>query len=187
MRPVRYWSKTFLRSKKKMFVRTIESSNKDCIRGLLPLHGPQVAATQTSAFGVRWKLQLPSRGIETTVTARSLLKDLLTKPARALTVLGVFRNQEQGRGKVNSLPAWVNLSQGGSTLHSPEATEKNASTTIAGVRGKDPQPLVSGRRVKNLAEFLSSYRKTKKPKKRPRARPLRKKAKLLPGESSESS
>ena len=60
------------------------------------------------------------------------------------------------------------------------------------MRGKDPQPVVSGRRVKNLAEILSSYKKTKKPKKRPRARPAgkqppKKKAKLLPGESSESS
>ena len=85
----------------------------------------------------------------------------------------------------------VNLSQGGSTLHSPEATEKKALTTSAGVQGKDPQPVVSGRRAKNLAEILSSYKKTKKPKKRPRATPAAKqpskvKAKLLPGESSES-
>ena len=86
----------------------------------------------------------------------------------------------------------MNLSQGGSTLHSPEATEKKASTTSAGVRGKDPQPVVSRQRGKNLAEILSSYRKTQKPKKRLQARPaakqpLKKKAKLLPGESSESS
>ena len=76
-------------------------------------------------------------------------------------------------------------------LHSAEATEKKASTTRAGVRGKEPQPVVSRRRVKNLAEILSSYKKTKKPKKRPRAKPAakqprKKKAKLLPGESSES-
>ena len=69
------------------------------------------------------------------------------------------------------MPTWVNLSQGGSTLHSPEATEKKVSTTSAGVRGKDPQPVVSGRRAKKLAEVLSSYKKTKKPKKRPRAKP----------------
>ena len=57
------------------------------------------------------------------------------------------------------------------------------------MRGKDPQPVVSGRRVKNLAEILSSFRKTKKPKKRPRARPAAKQPlkKRLPGESSESS
>ena len=144
MRPVRYSSKNILRSKKKTFVRTFESSNEDCIRSLLPLHCPQVAATQTSAVGVRWKLQLPSRRIETTVTAGSLLNDLLTKPARALTVLGALQNHEEGRRKVKSMPTWVNLSQGGSTLHSPEATEKKASTTSAGVRGKDPQPVVSG-------------------------------------------
>ena len=191
MRPVRYSSKTILRSKKKTIVRTFESSNEDCIRSLLPLHCPQVAATQTSAVGVRWKLQLPSRGIETTVTAGSLLNDLLTKPARALTVLGAFQNHEEGRRKVKSMPTWVNLSQGGSTLHSPEATEKKASTTSVGVRAKDPQPVVSGGRAKNLAEILSSYKKTKKPKKRPRAKPAakqppKKKAKLLPGESSES-
>ena len=64
--------------------------------------------------------------------------------------------------------------------------------TSAGVRGKDPQPVVSRRRVKNLAEILLSYKRTKKPKRRARARPAgkqppRKKAKLLPGESSESS
>ena len=175
----------------KNFVRTFESSNEDCIRSLLPLHCPQVAATQTSAVGVRWKLQLPSRGIETTVTASSLLNDLPTKPARALTVLGALQNHEEGRRKVKLMPTWVNLSQGGSTLHSPEATEKKASTTRAGVRGKDPQPVVSGRRAKNLAEILSSYNKTKKPKKRPRAKPAakeppKKKARLLPGESSES-
>ena len=139
-----------------------------------------------------WKLQLPSGGIETTVTAGSLLNNLLTKPARAMTVLRALQNHEEGRRKVQSLPTWANLSQGGSTLHSPEATENKASTTSAGVRGKDPQPVVSGQRVKNLAEILSSYRKTKKPKKRPLARPaakqpLKKKAKLLPGESSESS
>ena len=90
------------------------------------------------------------------------------------------------------MPTWVNLSQGGSTLHLPEATEKKESTTSAGVRGKDPQPVVSGRQVKNLAEILSSYRKTKKPTKRPQARPAgkqppKKKAKLPPGESLESS
>ena len=142
---------------------------------------------QTSAVGVRWKLQLPSRGIETTVTARSLLNDLLTKSARALTILGALQNHQEGPRKVKSLPTWVNLSQGGSRLHSPEATEKKASTTSAGVRGKDPQPVVSGRRIKNLAEILSSYRKTNKTKKTPRARPLKKKAKLVSGESSESS
>ena len=152
---------------------------------------PKVAATQTSAVGVRSKLQLPSRGIETTVTADSLLNDLLTKPARALTVVGAHRNHEEGRRKVKSMPSWVNLSQGGSTLHSPEATEKKVLTTSAGVRGKDPQPVVSGQRGKNLAEILSSYKKTRKPKKRPRAKPVakeppKKKAKLLPGESSES-
>ena len=107
------------------------------------------------------------------------------------TVLGALQNHEEGRRKVKSMPTWVNLSQGGSTLHSPEATEKKASTTRAGVRGKDPQPVVSGRRAKNLAEILSSYKKTKKPKKRPRAKPAakeppKKKARLLPGESSES-
>ena len=91
---------------------------------------------------------------------------------------------------MKSMPTWVNLSQGGSTLHSPEATKKKAWTISAGVRGKDPQHVVSGRRAKNLAEILSSYKKTKKPKKRPRAKPAakeppKKKAKLLPGESSE--
>ena len=64
--------------------------------------------------------------------------------------------------------------------------------TSPGVQGKDPQPVVSERRVKNLAEILSSYKKTKKPKRRPRARqagkqPPKKEAKLLPGESSEGS
>ena len=59
------------------------------------------------------------------------------------------------------------------------------------MRGKDPQPVVSGLRAKYLAEILSSYKKTKKLKKRPRAKPAakeppKKKAKLLPGESSES-
>ena len=121
------------------------------------------------------------------MTAGSLRNDLLTKPARALTVLGALQNHEEGRRKVKSLPTWVNLSQGGSTLHLAEATEKKALTTSAGVRGKDPQAVVSGRRVKNLAEIVSSYRWTKKPKKRPRARPLKNKAKLLPGESLESS
>ena len=167
MRPVHYSSKAILRSKKKTFVGTFESSNEDCIRSLLPLHCPQVAATQTSAVGVRWKLQLPSPGIETTVTAGSLLNDLLTQPARALTVLGALLNHGEGRRKVKSMPTWVNLSQAGSTLHSPEATKKKASTTSAGVRGKDSQPVVSERRAKNLAEILSSYKKTKKPKKRP--------------------
>ena len=52
MFPVRYSSKTVLRSKKKTFVRTVESSNEDFIRSLLPLYCPQVAATQTSAVGV---------------------------------------------------------------------------------------------------------------------------------------
>ena len=125
------------------------------------------------------------------MTAGSLLNDLLTKPARALTVLGAIQKNEEGRRKVKSMPTWVNLSQAGSTLHCPQATEKKASTTSAGVRGKDPQPVVSGRRAKNLAELLSSYKKTKKPKKRPGAKPAakqppKKKAKLLPGESSES-
>ena len=82
-----------LRSKKKTFLRTFQFSNEDCIRSRLPLHCPQVAATQTSAVGVRWKLQLPRRGIETTVTAGSLLNDLLTKPARALTVLGALQRR----------------------------------------------------------------------------------------------
>ena len=167
MRPVRYSSKTIVGSKKKTFVRTFKSSDKDCIRSLLPLHCPQVAAKQTSAVGVRWKLQIPSRGIETTVTAESLLDDLVTKPARALTVLGALQNHEEGCRKAKSMPTWVNVSRGGSRLQSPEATEKKASTTSAGVRGKDPQPVVSGRRAKNLAEILSSYKKTKKPKKRP--------------------
>ena len=72
---------------------------------------------------------------------------------------------------MKSMPTWVNPSQGGSTLHSPEATEKKAWTTSAGVRGKDPQLVVSGRRAKNLAEIVSSYKKTKKPKKRPGAKP----------------
>ena len=125
------------------------------------------------------------------MTAGSLRHDLLTKPARALTVLGALQNHEEGQRKVKLMPTWVNLSQGGSTLHLPEATEEKGSTTSAGVRGKDPQPVVSGRRAKNLAEILSSYKKTKKPKKRPRAKPAakqppKKKAKLLPGESSES-
>ena len=125
------------------------------------------------------------------MTAGSLLNDLLTKPARALTVLGALQKNEEGRRKVKSMPTWVNLSQGNSVLHYPEATEKKASTTSAGVRGKDPQPVVSGRRAKNLAEILSFYKKTRKPKKRPRAKPaaqepLKNKAKLLPGESSES-
>ena len=167
MRPVSYSSKTILRSRKKSFVRTFESWNEDCIQSLLPLYCPQVAATQTSAVGVRWKLKLPSRGIETTVTAGSLLNDLLIRPARALIVLGALQDHEEGRRKIQLLPRWVNLSQGGSTLHSPEATEKKASTTGAGVRGKGPEPVISGRRVKNLAEILSSFRKTKKPKKRP--------------------
>ena len=121
------------------------------------------------------------------MTASSLLNDLLRKPARALTVLGALKNHEEGRRKVKSMPNWFNLSQGGSMLHSPEATEKEASTTSAGVRGKDPQPVVSGRRARNLAEILSSYKKRKKPKKRPRAKPAakeppKKKAKLLPRE-----
>ena len=51
---------------------------------------PTGCSNEASAVGVRWKLQLPSRGIETTVTARSLLNDLLSKPARALTVLGTL-------------------------------------------------------------------------------------------------
>ena len=57
------------------------------------------------------------------------------------------------------------------------------------MRGKDPQPVVSGRWVKNLAEILSSFRKTKNLKKRPRARPAAKQPlkKRLPGESSETS
>ena len=139
MSPVRYSSKTILRSKKKNFVRTFESSNEDCIRSHLPLNCPQVAATQTSTVDVRWKLQLPNRGIATTVTAGSLLNDLLTKPARALTVLGALQNDEEGRRKVKAMPTWVNPSQSGSTLPTPEATEKKASTTSAGVRGKDPQ------------------------------------------------
>ena len=101
------------------------------------------------------------------MTAGSLLKDLLTKPARALTIHGALQNHEEGRRKVKSMPTWMNVSQGGCTLHSPGATKKKASTTSAGVRGKDPQPIVSGRQVKNLAEILSSYKKTKKPKKRP--------------------
>ena len=123
------------------------------------------------------------------MTARSLLNYLLTKPARALTVLGALQNHEEGLRKVQSLPTWVNLSQRGSTLHSPEATENKASATSAGVRGKDPQPVVSGRRVKNLAEILSSFRKTTMPKKRPRARPAAKQPlkKRPPGESSDSS
>ena len=59
------------------------------------------------------------------------------------------------------------------------------------MQGEDPQPVVSGRRAKNLAEIDSSYNKTKKPKKRPRAEPAAKqppknKAKLLLGDSSES-
>ena len=125
------------------------------------------------------------------MTAGSLLNDLLTKPARALTVLGALQTLEEGQRKVESMPTRVNLSQGGSTLHSPEATEKKALTTSAGVRGKDPHPVLSGRRAENLAKILSSYKKTKKPKKRPRAKPAakqppKKKAKLLPGESSES-
>ena len=89
------------------------------------------------------------------------------------------------------MPTWVNLSQGGSKLHSPEGTKKKASSTSAGVRGKYPQPVVSRGRIKNLAEILPSYKKTKKPKKRPQAEPAakqppKKKAKLLPGESSDS-
>ena len=106
------WEGTFLnggyhiylvaeRSKKKTFVRSFESLKEDCIPSLLPLHCPQVAATQTSAVGVRWKLQLPSRGIETTVTAGSLQNDLLTKPARALTVLGALQNQEEGQKRLS--------------------------------------------------------------------------------------
>ena len=124
----------------------------------------------------------------TTVPAESLLNDLVTKPARELTVLGALQNHEEGGRKVRSLPTWVNLSQGGSTLHSPEATEKKASTTSAGVRGKDPQPVLSRRRVKDLAKILSSFRKTRKPEIRPRARPAAKQPlrKRLPGESSES-
>ena len=125
------------------------------------------------------------------MTAGILLNNLQTKPSRALTVLGALQNDEEGRRKVQSMPTWVNMSQGGSTLHSSEATEKEASPNSAGVRGKDPQPVVPRRRAKNLAENLSSYKKTKKPKKRPRAKPAakeppKKKAKLLPGESSES-
>ena len=83
----------------------------------------------------------------------------------------------------------MNLSQGGSTLHSPEATERKASKTSAGVRGKDPQLVMSGQQIRNLAEILSSFRKTKKPKKRPRARPAAKQPlkRRLPDESSESS
>ena len=125
------------------------------------------------------------------MTAERLLNDLLTKPARALTVLGALQNHEEGCRKAKAMRTWVNLSQGGSTLYSPEATEKKASTTSAGVRGKDPRPVVFGRRAKKLSEVLSSYKKTKKPKKRPRAKraakqPPKKKAKLLPGASSRS-
>ena len=141
MRPVRYSSKTILRSKKQTFVRTFESSNEDCNRSLLPLYCPQVAATQTSAVGVRWKLQLPSRGIQTTVTARSLLNDLLTKPARALTVLGALQSHEEGRRKVPSLPTWMNLSQGGSTLHLPEAAEKKRGRPVLACEAKIHNPL----------------------------------------------
>ena len=58
-------------------------------------------------------------------------------------------------------------------------------------RAKIQNPFVSGRRAKNLAEILSSYKKTRKPKKSPQAKPAakqppKKKAKLLQGESSES-
>ena len=109
----------------------------------------------------------------------------------ALTVLGALQNHAEGHRKVKSMPTWVNLSRGRSTLHSPEATEKTSSMTSAGVRGKDPQPVFSGRRAKNLADILSSYKKTKNPRKRPRAEPAakqppKKMAKLLPGETSES-
>ena len=74
------------------------------------------------------------------MTAGSLLNDLLTKPARALTVLGALRNHEEGRRKVESMRTWVNLSQGGSTLHSPEATEKE--------KGRRPV-LVCGAKIHN--------------------------------------
>ena len=44
------------------------------------------------------------------MAAGSLLNDLPTNPARALTVLGALQNHEEGRGKVKALPTWVNLS-----------------------------------------------------------------------------
>ena len=47
----------------------------------------------------------------------------------------------------------------------PEASA--TKSTIAGVRGKDLGPVVSRRRAKNFAEIFPSYKKTKKPKKRP--------------------
>ena len=71
------------------------------------------------------------------MTAGSLLNDLLTKPARALRVLGALQNHEECHRKVKSMPTWVNLSQGGSTLHSPEATEK---------KGVDDQCWCAGQR-----------------------------------------
>ena len=87
-------------------------------------HGAANKAACCHLPAVPVEAQLPSRGMETTVTAGSLLNDLLTKPARALTVLGALQDHEEGPRKVKSMPTWVNLSQGGSTLHSPEATEK---------------------------------------------------------------
>ena len=74
------------------------------------------------------------------MTAGSL-NDLLTKPARALTVLGAFQNHEEGRRKVQSLPTWVNLSQGGSTLHSPETTEKKHRRPVLACGAKIHNPL----------------------------------------------
>ena len=49
------------------------------------------------------------------MTAGSLLNDLLTKPARALIVLGALENGEEGRRKVNvanmgdSQPGWFHV------------------------------------------------------------------------------
>ena len=159
MRAVPHSSKNILRSKKKTFVRTFESSNEDCIRSPLPLHCPQVAATQISAVGVRWKLQLPSRGIETTVTARSLVNDLLTKPARALTVLGALQNHEEGRKKVKPMPTWVNVSQGGSTLHAPEATEKKRRRPVLVCGAKIHNPLCPDDGQRTLPRFSRLTRK----------------------------
>ena len=181
MRPVRYSSKRILRSKKKTFVRTFESSNEDCTRALLPLHCPQVAATQTSAVGVRWKLQLPSREIETTETAGSLLNDLLTKPARALTVLGALQNHEEGRRKVKSMPTWVNLSQGGSTLQSPEQPKRKRRRPVLVCGAKIQNPLCPGFGQRTLPRFSRLTRRQRSRKRdherSQRLRNLRRKSK----------
>ena len=87
------------------------------------------------------------------MTAGSLLNDLLTKPARALTVLEAPQNHEEGRRKVKSMPTWVNLSQGGSTLHSPEATEKKRRRPVLVCGARIHKPLCPDDGQRTLLRF----------------------------------